>query len=630
MIGFIKNLKIMPRWIIVLIDLCLFLFAVVIGYLLRFNFDFSAIADSNVRTGIPLFTIAGLVATGITKSYSGIIRYTGFQDASRVFTTVTFAAIICVVSNIFNGTYLIPYSVLAIAYMASMVLLINYRVVVKYIFAFYGRIRSQISNVIIFGAGESGQITRDIFENTSGANVRVVGYLEDDQNKSRKILNGVEIYYAKQDLGALFERLNITELVISVQNLALDRKDELVSAAIQSGVKVKHVPPVYQWVDGQLKPNQIKEIKIDDLLGRDTIKLDNYYVTKEIEGKTVFITGAAGSIGSELVRQALIYKPRILVLLDQWESGLFEIINEVSYSVHETSVISKIVDVTNESRMRSLFDSYKPDIVFHAAAYKHVPLMENNPSEAIVCNVGGTKIVADLSIEFKVDKFLMISTDKAVNPTNVMGASKRIAEMYVQALNHMDDQLHSISTKFITTRFGNVLGSNGSVIPVFEEQIKRGGPITVTHPDISRYFMTIPEACQLVLEAGAMGKGGEIFIFDMGRSVKIVDLAQKMIQLSGFMDGSDIDIIFTGLREGEKLHEELLTNKENNTPTYHDKIRIAKVERVAYFKMEREVTSLLNIASKEDDFKTVEKMKSIIPEYISNASRFQTLDKQSG
>ncbi len=628
---FIKNLKILPRWIIILIDLGLYIFAVFAGYLLRFNFDFAAIESSNLFFGIPLFVGAGFAATLITRSYSGIIRYTGFQDAVRVFMTVSLASLICAAANLINseifGKNLIPYSVLVIAFMASTVLLVNYRVMIKYVFAYYARAKTIFDNVLIFGAGESGQITSEILQKAPGTNVRVLGYLEDDLNKIGKVLNGVKIYSANGNLESLIRLLNIKEMIISVQNLTVTRKSELVDTCIKLGVKVKHVPPVYRWTRGELSAGQIKEVKIEDLLGRESIKLDNYYVNKELKNKRILITGAAGSIGSELVRQVALYSPSVIVLLDQWESGLFDIENELLRSNPDCVINSKILDITNERRLKAVFSEFKPDIVYHAAAYKHVPLMESNPSEAILCNVGGTKFMADLSVEFEVEKFVMVSTDKAVNPTNVMGASKRIAEMYVQALNNVEVNAKGIKTRFVTTRFGNVLGSNGSVIPVFEEQIASGGPITVTHPEITRFFMTIPEACQLVLEAGAMGKGGEIFIFDMGQSVKITDLARKMIHLSGFQEGRDIDIIFTGLRDGEKLHEELLTHKENNTPTYHTKILIAKVEKVTFFKISREIDKLVELAQLNDEYKAVEMMKKIIPEFVSNSSRFEKLDK---
>jgi len=627
---FFRDLKILPRWIIIVIDLGLFLISVVLGYLLRFNFELDRIESSGYETGVVLFVSAGLISSILIRSYAGIIRYTGPKDTYRIIITVTIAAFICgvfnLIKNYFQDGYVIPYSVLVIAFMASVIFLVSYRILIRMVFAYYTRVRRKYTNALIFGAGDSGQITRQIFESAPNSSIRIMGYLEDDFNKIGKELNGLKIFPANGNLEKLISGLNIGEIIISVQNLTRTRKSELVEVCLQLGVKVKHVPPVYRWTRGELSAGQIKELKIEDLLGRESIKLNNYYVNKEIKDKRILITGAAGSVGSELVRQVVLYNPSMVILLDQWESGLFDIENEIYRSNPDTLIFSKVIDITNESRLNTIFGELKPDIVFHAAAYKHVPLMESNPSEAILCNVGGTKVLADLAVQHDVEKFVMISTDKAVNPTNVMGASKRIAEMYVQALYNVKVNGRGVNTKFVTTRFGNVLGSNGSVIPVFEAQIASGGPITVTHPEITRYFMTIPEACQLVLEAGAMGKGGEIFIFDMGESVKIIDLAKKMIHLSGFQESKDIDIVYTGLRDGEKLHEELLTNKENTTPTYHKKILIAKVEKVIYFKISHEIERLEGLAKENDEFSAVEMMKSIIPEYVSNSSRFEKLD----
>jgi FlaA1/EpsC-like NDP-sugar epimerase len=422
---------------------------------------------------------------------------------------------------------------------------------------------------------------------------------------------------------------NIKELVISDRTLSFERINEMVDICLENNVKVRTVPPAEHWVKGELSLRQIRDINIEELLERESIKLDNYNVREEIKGRKVLVTGAAGSIGSELVRQVLYYNPELIVLVDQAESDLFEIENELRQKKGTLKIFPIIADVTNEDRMESLFEEFKPDIIFHAAAYKHVPMMEKNPSEAINCNINGTKILADLSVKYNTEKFVMISTDKAVNPSNVMGASKRIAEMYVQSLNNYLREKNPDATKFITTRFGNVLGSNGSVIPVFKKQIDRGGPITVTHPDITRFFMTIPEACQLVLEAGAMGEGGEIFIFDMGKSIKIVDLAKKMVQLSGLEVGRDIEIVFTGLRSGEKLYEEILSSHENSLPTYHHKILIAKTREETYSVVRKNIELLVNSVHDRDELKLVGIMKYIVPEFKSNSSKFEALDKKS-
>jgi len=425
----------------------------------------------------------------------------------------------------------------------------------------------------------------------------------------------------------LRKSLTVKEFIISQPDLSLKRKNQLVDQCLKFNIKIRSIPPAEKWIRGELSYNQIKSINIEDLLGRESIRIDSVNLKRELEGKSVMISGAAGSIGSELARQVILYKPKLVVLLDQAESALFEVINDLSVNSTGVRVVPIIADVTDFSRIELLFDVYRPDIILHAAAYKHVPLMEHNPSEAVRCNVFGTKNIADLAVKFGVEKFVMISTDKAVNPTSVMGASKRIAEIYVQSLS-----IQGSATSFITTRFGNVLGSNGSVIPLFKKQIEKRQPITVTHPEVTRYFMTIPEACQLVLEAGSMGNGGEIYIFDMGKSIKVVDLAKKMIQLSGLELDRDIEIKYTGLRPGEKLYEELLNTAENTLATHHPKILIAKItsdqspDLPLYLKRMEEA-----IRSGEDEH-LVKIMKSLVPEYISSVSHFEHLDinKQNG
>ncbi len=625
------NIKILPRWIIILIDLGLSVFAASFAYLLRFNFDLVSVYNSNFYTGVAIFVGFSFLASMITGLYAGIIRYTGLEDALRVAYTNALAALLVVVLNTLliwqAGHGIIPYSVIIIAFLVSVFLLLTYRLLVKWVFAYYRGGRGYVKNMMIFGAGQSGQQTRQILSREP--NVRIVGFLEDDGSKVGKVLNGVRIYSAKEDIKLLLQLLGVVELVISVQNLVVERKKQLVDAAITAGVKVRNVPPVHKWIKGELSIQQIQEVNIEDLLGRDAIKIDNYYVQSELENKRILITGAAGSIGSEIVRQVMAFNPAEVILFDQSETGIFNIQAEL-VSRHEitTPVQYVIGDITNRDRLKGCFEQYRPDIIFHAAAYKHVPLMEGNPSEAVLCNVLGTRNLAELAEEFGVSKFVYISTDKAVNPTNVMGASKRIGEMFIQSLNNVKVNGNTTKTKFITTRFGNVLGSNGSVIPLFKEQIAHGGPVTVTHPEITRYFMTIPEACQLVLEAGAMGKGGEIFIFDMGESVRIIDLAEKMIQLSGFKPHQDIDIIFTGLRDGEKLYEELLASAEDTIPTYHKKILIAKVSEHPFFQVNKAVEDIIDLARRESDLDLVQRMKTLVPEFKSNSSKYEILDSK--
>ena len=627
--GLIRNLKILPRWVIILIDLFFVSLSALLGYLLRFNFSIHDLALYNVTQGVLLYTVCGLVSVIITGSYRGIIRYTGIQDSSRIFFMVVLNLGLISLLNLlyfYNTQHnLIPYSVVLIAFLSSFLFLFNYRLLVKYFFAYYRNAIVKKSNIIIYGAGQSGMITKQVID--ASANMRVVGFLEDDAHKTGKLLGGTMIYSMTENaVDNLLVELNVDELVITVKDLPYDRKSEIVDACLRNQIKVRTIPPIEKWVKGELSLNQIKEIKIEDLLGRETIRLSIENVSRELSGKIICVTGAAGSIGSEIVIQILAYRPQKIILVDQDESALYELERELGRMQTSVAFFPYLVDITNQSRMRAIFQEHKPQLVFHAAAYKHVPMMESNPHEAVLCNILGTKSLADLSVEYRVEKFVMVSTDKAVNPTNVMGCSKRIAEIYVQSLNNHLEAIGSNHTLFVTTRFGNVLGSNGSVIPLFKKQIQEGGPVTVTHPEITRYFMTIREACQLVLEAGAMGDGGEVFIFDMGRSIKILDLAKKMIQLSGFEPGKDIEIVFTGLREGEKLYEELLNDRENTMPTHHQKIMKARTIEVPYEEINRFVELFWDLLEDKNELKMVALMKELVPEFKSNYSRYEILD----
>jgi FlaA1/EpsC-like NDP-sugar epimerase len=617
-----------------MIDLVVYALAALAAYLFRLNFDIDALYEFNFLRGTIIFTTAGLMSSLITRSFAGIIRYTGVQDTLRVLyaSLLTLGISLCINSLSENA---IPYSVASIAFFVALVVLTSYRLLVKELFAFYRTIPKIRKKIIIFGAGQSGMITKQLLDNDTSSNVKVIGFLEDNQRKIGNIMGGVKIYSARQDFEKVVIKNNPSELIIATTGMSLERKNELVDQCLEFGIKVSSVPSIDQWIGGQFGIDQIKEIKIEDLLGRNTINLSNKYVTQELSGKCILITGAAGSIGAELVRQISKYKPSKLILLDQSETGLFEIENEIrSLGQVANELVCFIADITNRERLNYLFREHKPNFVFHAAAYKHVPMMESNAQEAIHCNLLGTKNLADLAVEFDVEKFVMISTDKAVNPTSVMGATKRAAEIYVQSLNNFLLEIEADSpTRFITTRFGNVLGSSGSVIPIFQKQIQKGGPITVTHPDITRYFMTIPEACSLVLEAGVMGKGGEIFVFDMGKSIKIVDLAKRMIQLSGLKEGIDINIVFSGLRPGEKLYEELLEDGENTLSTHHPKIMIAKV-RVVKFSDVKDIYSQIqgfldgsiNVVG-DDEMELVKLLKLLITEYKSKESKFSMLDR---
>jgi FlaA1/EpsC-like NDP-sugar epimerase len=628
----IRNLKILPRWIVIFLDTSIIGFSCLLGYLLRFNFSFADMVQHNFLGGSALGALAGFLAIVATGSYKGIIRYTGVQDGVRIFfTLLLMLGVLLSINFVYQystNQNLIPYSVVFITFLASFLFLFNYRLLVKHVFSYYNRGIIRSANILIYGAGHTGLITKHVIDSSKTS--RVVGFLEDDGNKGGKAIDGSRIFNLNAHaLDTLIKDHAVHEIIITVKNLSLEKKNEVVDVCLRNQVKVREVPPVDRWVRGELSINQIKEVNIEDLLGRDTIRLNVQNIERELHGKKILITGAAGSIGSEIVRQVLRYNPREIILVDQSESPLYELELEIRSLDTRIPTYSFLADISNRERMFSIFDEHKPEIIFHAAAYKHVPMMESNPSEAVLCNIIGTKVVADLAVDFAVQKFVMVSTDKAVNPTNVMGCSKRIAEIYVQSLNNILRISRDRHTGFVTTRFGNVLGSNGSVIPMFKKQIALGGPVTVTHPEITRYFMTIQEACQLVLEAGAMGRGGEIFIFDMGQSVRILDLARKMIRLSGLEPDRDIEIVFTGLREGEKLYEELLNNHENTLPTHHKKIMIAKVKEYSYQDINKYIELFLDLVHDKNELKMVALMKELVPEFKSNYSRYEILDKNA-
>ena len=633
MIGRIKTLNVLPRWIIVTIDLVIYSLSALIAYLLRLNFNVEQLYEYNFLRGTLIFTICGLVASLLTRSFAGIIRYTGIQDTLRVL-YAAFTSLLLSFSINYLSENAIPYSVAGIAFFVSLVALISYRLIVKELFAYYRTIPIKQKKILIFGAGRSGMITKQLLDNDTASNVKIIGFLEDNSRKIGNVISGVRIHSARTDFEKLAIKHNPQELILAANGLSLERKNELVDQCLEFGIKISTVPSTDQWIGGEFNISQIKEVKIEDLLGRNAITLKNKYVGEQLRNKTLLITGAAGSIGSEIVRQVIKYSPAKIIAFDQSETGLFELEGEIKNTIRlNDRLVLAVGDISDKHRLRQVFERHKPDMIYHAAAYKHVPMMEMNASEAITCNILGTRNLADLSVEFEVEKFVMISTDKAVNPTSVMGASKRAAEIYVQSLNNFLNSLETNGPKFVTTRFGNVLGSNGSVIPIFKRQIQNGGPITVTHPEIERFFMTIPEACSLVLEAGVMGDGGEIFVFDMGKSVKIVDLARRMIQLSGLQEGKDIDIVFSGLRPGEKLYEELLDNHENTLATHHPKIMIAKVRELSFEKVKHLIDDMASylISNAEDtpedlEFKLVGLLKSLILEYKSKESRFQVLD----
>lgn len=630
----IKNLSIIPRWVIFILDISVSSFCFLLAYLIKNEFNFEIFQQFKVAQNLLILLAFNVSLFSLFKVYAGIIRFTGLQDTFRIFFVVFFANVGYYLLDLFllqwYGFRLLPASILVINMLLSFVALSSYRVVIKYFFSYITTFNVTKKRVAIFGAGDVGISTKRALEHDMTANIQMVLFLEDDQRKVGKNIDGIKICSSIQ-LEVLLKQYLIDELIIATTKLPSKRKNEIVDFCLDNKIEVFTVPPLKSWINGQLSTKQLQNVKIEDLLEREQIKLYNEILFKQLNNKTVLVTGAAGSIGSEIVRQLLQYKPKTIVLNDCAETPLHDLkleLEEIGCNNYKLA----LGDVRNELFVERIFQEYQPQFVYHAAAYKHVPMMEDSPLEAICTNVGGTKLLADLSIKYGVERFVMISTDKAVNPTNVMGASKRIAEMYVQSLYQNQEiqfqsDLSTSRTKFITTRFGNVLGSNGSVIPRFKKQIEAGGPVTVTHPDITRYFMTIPEACQLVLEAGSMGNGGEIFVFDMGQPVKIADLARKMIKLSGLSPDEDIKIEYSGLRPGEKLYEELLNNAENTLPTYHEKILIAKTRTVEYNSLSVQIQNLIDPAKKQESVTLVVKaMKELVPEFISNNSEFEKLD----
>lgn len=613
----------LPGIVILGFDLCIVAGSLFLAFLLRFNFQIPPDQIATISYILPVVVGARFLSFVISKSHKSIIRYTATRDIIRIFLANGSVTILFVVLNgitfyLINGAYFIPFSIIILEFGITTFIIWFYRMGIKVAYLEFVNPTRDKQNVIVYGAGIAGLNSKRAIDRDAGLKYNVLAFVDDDNSKVGKKLEGVTIYNSSK-LDELLTQNVVAHVIIAIQNIHQDVKKEITEKCILHNSKVLVVPPVSRWINGELSFKQIKKIKIEELLQRDEIKLDEKLIKSELVGKTILITGAAGSIGSEIVRQIAMFNCKKIVLVDVAETPLFYIELEMKDRFMDRDFAFHVVDITNEIQMDQLFQLYHPDVVYHAAAYKHVPMMEKNPASAVRNNVYGTKLLADLSMKFDVKKFVMVSTDKAVNPTNVMGASKRIAEIYIQALNQFN------KTAFVTTRFGNVLGSNGSVIPVFRDQIEKGGPITITHADITRFFMTIPEACQLVLIAGAMGKGGEIFIFDMGESVKIVDLAKKMIELSGLKLGKDIQIKYTGLRPGEKLYEELLATKENTIPTAHEKIMIAKVRFEEFKEVVVKMENLVESINKDKNH-LVKIMKQIVPEYKSNNSEFEALD----
>ncbi len=614
-----------PRWIIFVFDIFLSTFAISFAYLLRFNFQIPDAVSEKMLYGLLLVVGVRSLSFITSKLYAGIIRHTTLHDAERILIVISVGTLILTLLNLLSrnviGEFLIPFAVLIIELLLISLMFMVSRVLAKGIFWRLIADKATTKYVLIYGSGNHGMALKQIYQQAYDANSEIVGFLSDNPRQIGKKLDGVMIYNSNR-FEELVAQHNISTFLIADSRIDQEVKRSLVEKALNHKVQALTVPKVSDWINGRLNTQQIRKVKIEDLLERKPIRLDERNIASNIEGKTVMVTGAAGSIGSEITRQLSRYKPGMIVLIDQAETPLYDIELELLEDFNCKNIQVVIGDITQSKRIEKVFEDYRPEIVYHAAAYKHVPMMENHPEEAVMNNVLGTKVIADLAHKYKCKKFVMVSTDKAVNPTNVMGASKRIAEIYTQSLNSISD------TSFITTRFGNVLGSNGSVIPRFRKQIENGGPITITHPDITRFFMTIPEACQLVLEAGAMGKGGEILLFDMGEMVKIDDLARKMVKLAGLEPGKDIRFHYTGLRPGEKLYEELLNTKENTLPTHNPRIMIAKVQQYAFSDVSEQMKVLIARAKQGYPMEIVAGMKEIVPEYISNNSQFEQLDSE--
>lgn len=624
--------RFLSRWLVLAIDMGIVAFSFSAATMLRMNFHVSDIDFDLFRFHFLLLIVVRASSFFYFQSYSGIIRHTSIEDALLILKAVfsgTFiaGAISLTFRYYFNlETYLyVPMSILVIDFFICLFLMVSLRFLVKSFYESFINEFKPAVGVLIYGAGYSGLMTKNVIQNDRGINYQVLGFIDDNESKIGKTIEGVRVFSQAEALEKFVDSYEGLQVIMAIKNISSKAKRKISDVFLDRGVVVKTLPPVEKWVNGEFAINQIHNVKIEDLLGREEIQMNNLQISSEMNSKAIVVTGAAGSIGSEIVRQLLAYFPSKVILVDQAESGLFDLEYELAGKIPtNTEIVVEVADVSDARRMSRIMRTHKPSIIFHAAAYKHVPLMEKNPYEAIKINILGTRNVAELAAEHGVDKFVMVSTDKAVNPTNVMGATKRFAEMYTQSMN----QLEGVHTKFIATRFGNVLGSNGSVIPLFKKQIERGGPITVTHPEITRYFMTIPEACELVLEAATMGGGGEVFVFDMGDSVKIINLAKKMITLSGLRVDRDIEIKFTGLRPGEKLYEELLNNNENTLPTHHPKILKATLNTPSYSFMEIQVSDLERLLEEGNNNDLVAKIKDVIPEYKSNNSVFEKLDKQ--
>ena len=623
------SVNVLPIWMILAMDVVMIGLSLLLAYALRYDFSSRVLDSATMWRTMGLTMVVSLVFFKMFRTYSSVLRLSSFVDIARIFVALfvsyTAMALACMVAPLVTDIRLAPVNVILMAFIINFALMASSRVIVKMMFETIKAGGSSQTNIFIYGAKEAGVNIAKSLRVSMRERYRLRGFIADEPDLYDKLIMGVRVFPNDENLFDILTQKGVKTIIVSPAKRNELKKEENLDRFLKHNIKLLTAPPLSEWNQRGLESGDIKEIQIEDLLQRDPIQIDIRKVASHLEGKRVMITGAAGSIGSEIMRQVATFNPYKLILVDQAETPLHDIRLELMDKWRNLDAETIVADIANQTRMEAIFKEFRPQYIFHAAAYKHVPMMEDNVSESIQTNVAGTRILADLAVKYKAEKFVMISTDKAVNPTNVMGCSKRICEIYVQSLAKKLQKEGGHVTQFITTRFGNVLGSNGSVIPRFKEQIRRGGPVTVTHPDIIRYFMTIPEACRLVLEAGSMGNGGEIYIFDMGKPVKIVDLAKRMISLSG---RTDVKIEFTGLRHGEKLYEELLNVKELTKPTYHEKIMIATVREYDYDEVKDRIQHLIDVSYSYDQMKIVAAMKDLVPEFISKNSCFEALDKK--
>lgn len=621
--------KVLPIWTVLLIDVLIIVVSSLLAYALRYDFRSLFSESSSIDVTIVCTVAVNLIFFRAFRTYSNVLRFSSFVDIMRIFVALTVSYALLLIASIvvksFTNINVAPITVLFMSYIISFAMMACSRIVVKIFFEALNFDGSRSANVFIYGAKEAGVNIAKALRVSLRNHYRLRGFIADEPELINKVMMGVKVFPNDDTLIENLDDRDVHTIIISPAKMEALKHSDMADRLLAHNIKLMTAPPLSEWNNQFLDRTQLKEIQIEDLLQRNPIEIDIHKVASHLEGKRVMITGAAGSIGSEIMRQVASFNPYKLILVDQAETPLHDIRLELQDRWRDIDAETIIADISNVTRMEEIFRRYKPQYIFHAAAYKHVPMMEDNVSESIQVNVYGTRTVADLAVKYGAEKFVMISTDKAVNPTNVMGCSKRICEIYVQSLAKKLLAEGGHVTQFITTRFGNVLGSNGSVIPRFRDQIQRGGPVTVTHSEIIRYFMTIPEACRLVLEAGSMGNGGEIYIFDMGKPVRIVDLAKRMISLSGC---TDVKIEFTGLRHGEKLYEELLNVKELTKPTYHEKIMIATVREYDYDEVNERIQKLIDVSYTYDQMKIVAAMKDIVPEFVSKNSCFEVLDKK--